>query len=182
MANQISGYSHAVFSYGSYLRKYAEQADDKANGGNDNGVIDGNEINKFKEIVKAKTGYNFDFSKISQVENKTIAIQENNKFIYHTTTDVANKYGNAVTTKTVDWMNGKQPGKDLFVPSRKTIDIPFMSDDEYKTSKAAVEKQELEVRKRVEKQNAEKKAKEAEELHENTKSWFEKICDAIKKP
>ena len=81
MTNQVSGYSHTLFSSGSYLRKYAEQADKKANGGNGNGVIDGIEIKKFKDIVKQKTGYDFDFSSMKSVQNKTIAVQNKNGFI-----------------------------------------------------------------------------------------------------
>ena len=177
MANQVSGYSHTLFSSGSYLRKYAEQADKKANGGNGNGVIDGNEIKKFKDIVKQKTGYYFDFSSMKPVQNKTIAVQNKNGFIFNNTTEIAKKYGNATSTKTIDWMNRKQEGHDLLVPSRKTLDIPYMSDDDYKTSKQSVDKQEQTVRAKIQKQNEAKKQQEAKELHENCKSTFEKCVD-----
>lgn len=177
MTNQVSGYSHTLFSTGSYLRKYAEQADKQANGGNGNGVIDGNEIKTFKNIVKQKTGYDFDFSSMKPVQNKTIAVQDNNGFIFKNTAEIAKKYGNAVSTKTIDWMNGKQAGHDLLVPSRKTLDIPYMTDDDYKTSKQSVDKQEQIVNAKIQKQNKAKKQQEAKELHENCKSVFESIAD-----
>ena len=41
MTNQLSGYSHTLFKAGTYLRRYAQEADKKENGGNGNGVIDG---------------------------------------------------------------------------------------------------------------------------------------------
>ena len=173
MTNQISGYSHTLFSGGSYLRRYAEEADKKENGGNGNGVIDGNEIQKFKSIVKQKTGYNFDFSGMSQVGSKTIKVQDNEGFLFNNTTEIAKKYGNATSTKTIDWMNNKQAGKDLLVPSRKTLDIPYMSDDDYKKSKSSVDTQEQAVRARVQKQNEQKRMAEARELNENCKSCLE---------
>ena len=177
MTNQVSGYSHALFSSGSYLRKYAEQVDSKAAGGNANGVIDGNEIQKFKALVKQKTGYNFDFSNMKSVKNKTIAVQNQKGFIFNNTTEIAKKYGNAATTKTIDWINGKQDGHDLLVPSRKTLDIPYMNDDNFKVSKQSVDKQEQVVRAKIQKQNEAKKQQEAKELHDNSKSILEKIVD-----
>lgn len=181
MTNQVSGYSHTLFSYGSYLRRYAEEADKKENGGNGNGVIDGAELQKFKSIVKNKTGYDFDFSQMSQVKNKTIKVQNENGFIFNNTTEIAQKYGNSVSTKTIDWINDKQQGKDLLVNSRKTLDIPFMSDNDYKTSKASVEKQEATVRTIIEKQNDEREAQEARELQEHCMSAFEKFLRWIGK-
>ena len=157
------------------MRRYAEQADDKANGGNGNGVIDGNEIKKFKDIVKQKTGYNFDFSSMKQVKNKTIAVQDENGFIFNTTTEIANKYRNATSTKTIDWMNGKKEGHALLVPSRKTLDIPYMNDDDYKSSKQSVDKQEDTVSSIIQKQNEAKKLQKAKEYHEMCKSVLE-IC------
>ena len=74
-------------------------------------------------------------------------------------------------------MNGKQEGHDLLVPSRKTLGIPYMSDDDYKTSKQSVDKQEQTVRAKIQKQNEAKKQQEAKELHENCKSTFEKCVD-----
>ena len=177
MTNQVSGYSHTLFSSGSYLRKYAEQADKKANGGNGNGVIDGNEIKKFKDIVKQKTGYDFDFSSMKSVQNKTIAVQDKKGFIFNNTAEISRKYRNATSTKTIDWINGKQAGHDLLVPSRKTLDIPYMSDDDFKTSKESVDKQEQTVRAKIQKQNEAKKQREAKELHENCKSTVEKCID-----
>ena len=180
MVNQVGGYSHTLFSGGSYLRKYAEEVDKQENGGNGNGVIDGNEIQKFKSIVKQKTGYDFDFSGINQVANRTITVQDKNGFLFNNTAEIAKKYGNATSTKTIDWMNGKQSGKDLLVPSRKTLEIPYMSDDDYNKSKSLVDRQEQAVRSRIEKQNEAKKTKEAKELHNNCKSDFEKVCDYLR--
>ncbi len=76
-------------------------------------------------------------------------------------------------------MNGKQHGKDLLVPSRKTLDIPYMSDDDYKKSKSSVDAQERTVRARVQKQNDERRMAEARELNENCKSSLEKAFDWV---
>ena len=177
MTDTVSGYSHTLFSSGYYLRRYAEEVDKKEKGGNNNGVIDGNEIQEFKKLVKQKTGYDFDFSGMKQVQKKTIQVRKDGEFLFNTTTEIAQKYRNATSTKTIDWMNDKQPGKDLLVPSRETLDIPYMNDNDYKQSKNSVDRQEVIVRKKIEAQNQQKRAKDAQELNEHCKSTLEKVVD-----
>ena len=179
MVQQISGYSHALFAAGSYLRRYAEEVDNKNNGGNGNGVIDGNEINKFKSVVKEKTGYDFDYSSLKQVKQKNIKVQNQNGFLFNNTTEIAKQYGTATTTKTIDWLNNKVDGKDLLVSSRKTLDIPYMDIDDFNSSRTNVQMQEEKVRELVQKQNKEQKAAEMKELKENTESTATKVLNWI---
>ena len=170
------GYSHALFSQGTNLRKFALEVDKKENGGNNNGLIDGTEIESFKKLVEQKSGVIFDFSKLKEVGKRTIPIQDDNRnWLYNNTTEVANTFRGVVTTKTIDWLNGKKDGKDLFVSSRRTLDIPTMSDNDFRTSINSVNAQEEKVSKALAKKTTEKQA----ELHERTKSTAEKVFEWI---
>ncbi len=171
------GYTHSMFT--GNLRAYAQKVDqDTKNGGNNNGMIDGKEIELFKSLVKKETGYNFDFSNIKQSSAKTVTIQENHNFIYNNTTELAAKYkNNGASSKSIEALNGGNPFKAL---ANKTAILPYMSEEEFAASQKEVDRQEAEVSKRIQQQKADKKAQEQKELHENTKSDWEKFCDKAK--
>ena len=88
MSNGI-GYSHALFSYGSNVRKFALEADKKENGGNDNGLLDGNEIAVFKQNIKKVAGFDFDFSeeRFPEIEKEMHRIVKENLQLRHFTLD-----------------------------------------------------------------------------------------------
>ena len=161
MSNGI-GYSHALFSYGSNVRKFALEADKKENGGNDNGILDGNEIAVFKQNIKKVAGFDFDFSELVQAQKKSIKVQDNNgNWIYNNATEIANDYKSA-TSKSTNWLNGKQPNKDIFIPKNKSLFIAYMSEQDFMSSKSSVDEQEnlikgnLQAKKEIEKKEAEK--------------------------
>ena len=171
------GYTHSMFT--GNLRAYAQKVDkDSKNGGNNNGMIDGKEIELFKALVKKETGYDFNFSNIKQSSAKTVNIQENHNFIYNNTTELAAKYrNNGASSQSIEALNGGNPFKAL---ANKTAIVPYMSEEEFSASQKEVDRQEAEVSKRIQQKNADKKAQEQKELHENTKSDFEKLCDKAK--
>ena len=171
------GYTHSMFT--GNLRAYAQKVDkDTQNGGNNNGMIDGKEIELFKDLVKKETGYNFDFSNIKQSSAKTVTIQENHNFIYNNTTELAAKYkNNGASSKSIEALNGGNPFNAL---ANKTAIVPYMSEEEFAASQKEADKQEAEVSRRIQKQKADKKAQEQKELQENTKSDWEKFCDKAK--
>lgn len=174
---QALGYSHALFQGGSFLRKYALEADKKENNGNNNGLIDGNEIQVFKDIVKKKTGVIFDFSNIDQATKKSVKIQDDDgNWIFHNGTEIAQKYKSAIT-KTTDWLNGKQPGKDIFIPKNKSLYISYMTDESFTKSKSEVDKQEQKVRAAIEAQNQEKNESKNTKTKKNEKSLIEELFD-----
>ena len=170
------GYTHSMFT--GNLRAYAQKVDsDAKNGGNNNGMIDGKEIELFKDLVKKETGYNFDFSNIKQSSAKTVTIRENNNFIYNNTTELAAKYReNGASSKSIEALNGGNPFK---ANKNKTAIVPYMSEADFAASQKEVDKQEAEVSKRILKMKEEKKAKQQQELHEATKSDFEKFCEKV---
>ncbi len=171
------GYTHSMFT--GNLRAYAQKVDkDTQNGGNNNGMIDGKEIELFKDLVKKETGYNFDFSNIKQSSAKTVTIQENHNFIYNNTTELAAKYkNNGASSKSIEALNGGNPFNAL---ANKTAIVPYMSEEEFAASQKEADKQEAEVSRRIQQQKADKKAQEQKELQENTKSDWEKFCDKAK--
>ena len=171
------GYTHSMFT--GNLRAYAQKVDkDTQNGGNNNGMIDGKEIELFKDLVKKETGYNFDFSNIKQSSAKTVTIQENHNFIYNNTTELAAKYrNNGASSQSIEALNGGNPFNAL---ANKTAIVPYMSEEEFAASQKEADKQEAEVSRRIQQQKADKKAQEQKELQENTKSDWEKFCDKAK--
>ena len=168
------GYTHSMFT--GNLRAYAQKVDqDTKNGGNNNGMIDGKEIELFKALVKKETGYNFDFSNIKQSSANTVTIQKNHNFIYNNTTELAAKYkNNGASSKSIEALNGGNPFNAL---ANKTAIVPYMSEEEFAASQKEVDRQEAEVSKRIQQKNADKKAQEQKELHEATKSDLEKLWD-----
>ena len=172
------GYTHSMFT--GNLRAYAQKVDkDTKNGGNNNGMIDGREIELFKTLVKKETGYDFDFSNIKQSSAKTVTIQENHKFIYNNTTELAAKYKeNGASSKSIEALNGGNP---FSANKNKTAIVPYMSEEDFAASQKEVDRQEAEVSKKIEEIQKEKKAKEQKELHENSKSDLEKLWDKAKK-
>ena len=54
-----------------------------------------------------------------------------------------------------------------------------MSEEEFAASQKEVDRQEAEVSKRIQQKNADKKAQEQKELHENTKSDLEKFGEKV---
>ena len=168
------GYTHSMFS--GNLRAYAQKVDkDTQNGGNNNGMIDGKEIELFKDLVKKETGYNFDFSKIKQSSAKTVKIQENHNFLYNNTTELAAKYrNNGASSQSIEALNGGNP---FNANKNKTAIVPYMSEEDFTASQQEVDRQEAEVSRRIQQQKEDKKAQQQKELHENTKSYLEKLWD-----
>ena len=171
------GYTHSMFT--GNLRAYAQKVDkDTANGGNNNGMIDGKEIELFKALVKKETGYNFDFSKIKQSSAKTVQIQDNNRnFLYNNSTELAAKYkNNGASSKSIEALNGGNPfGQN----KNKTAVIPYMVESDFAASQNEVNRQEAEVSKRIQQQKEDKKVQQQKELHENTKSDLEKLAENV---
>lgn len=163
------GYSHAIFRSSSMFREHVLYCDDKKNGGNDNGLLDGDEIKKFKSIVQSKYNHIFNFENIEKVKVKKVKVRdaETREPIFGTGKNIADEYGGATTTKTIDWLNDKQPGIDLIKYATIELDIPYM--DNYKSSVEEVNKQEKEIIEAREKERQEK-----EELDEKyqEKHWF----------
>ena len=168
------GYTHSMFT--GNLRAYAQKVDsDAKNGGNNNGMIDGKEIELFKDLVKKETGYNFDFSKIHQSVSKPMLIKDENGWRYHTSMELAAKYSEfGASSQSINALNGGDP----FAKEKNSVAyVPFNA--EFKNDKKEVDKQEAEVSKRILKMKEEKKAKQQQELHEATKSDFEKFCEKV---
>ncbi|MBQ4115556.1 hypothetical protein IJD34_09160 [bacterium] len=128
----VNGYSHAIFQNTNGFRALALQVDKIENGGNNNGIIDGKEIQIFKKEVNNKYGYTFDFSQLDTIKTKKISVRDSKtrEAYYNTTTEIAKEFGGATTTKTIDWLNNKKPGKDLLTYSTLSIDIPVMDNYE----------------------------------------------------
>ena len=178
MTNGI-GYSHAIFQDGNYTRKYALEADNLRNGGNENGILDGKEIEVFKNIIKTKTGYDFDFSKIGQVELKKEAIQDNNGNWIHTDErSIALKYKSA-TVKSTQALNNKEYNKSLFIPKNKELNIAYMANEDYDKSVLEVNRQEEEMRVIIDRQNEEAKLKAEQEYIDKNKSCLEKLAEWV---
>ena len=177
MTSQALGYTHTLFSGGSNLRSYALEVDKKENGGNNNGLIDGNEIAKFKELVKKETNIDFDFSNIKQATKKSVNVQKSNgEWIYQNGSELSKAY-KSTSSKTIDWLNNKQEGKDIFIPRNKSLYISFMTEQNYMSSKSEVDRQEELVR------NALKTRKQIEIKTNNEikKSFIEKAMDNAQK-
>ncbi len=170
------GYTHSMFT--GNLRAYAQKVDkDTQNGGNNNGMIDGKEIELFKDLVKKETGYNFDFSIIKQSTAKTVKIQENNMFLYNTTTELALQYqNNGASSKAIEALNGGNPFKQN---KNKTAIIPYLSVADFKSSAANVEEQEAAVSKNIQKIKANLKEQEKYKLHEEARSDVEVFCEKV---
>lgn len=177
MTNGI-GYSHALFSSGSNLRQMALNADKKENGGNNNGLLDGDEIAKFSQAFKSKTGVDFDFSNIKQATKKSIPIQDNKgNFIFKNGTDIANTYKSA-TSKSTNWLNGKQEGKDIFIPRNKSLYIAFMDEKDYMASKSSANAQERIIKEKLENN---KQTEAQENQRKKNPSWINNLEDLGKK-
>ncbi len=138
------GYSLALFSMdgSNKLRQYAVKADEK---GNKNGLLDGDEINEFKKQIKARCGYEFDFSKIKEAEKKKIDVND-----YQNVTEIARKY-KASTTQIIDALNPaaakreKDPYGSVMINNytrEHGINIAYMSEKDFQMSKKSVEAQE----------------------------------------
>ncbi len=169
------GYTHAMFT--GNLRAYAQKVDkDTENSGNNNGMIDGREIEAFKSLVKKETGYDFDFSKLKQSGKKVIFIQdENNHWKYNSSMQLASIYAkNGASSQAINALNGGDP---FAKNANKTAIVPFLDEVTFSICQEEVEKQEQEVSGRLLQKREDKKAAEKQELHEATKSDLEKAWD-----
>lgn len=138
------GYSLALFSVdgSNKLRQYAVKADEK---GNNNGLLDGDEVNEFKQQIKNRCGYEFDFSEIKEAEKKNINVMK-----FENVTEIARQY-KASTTKIIDALNPaaakreKNPYGEVMINNytrEHGINIAYMSEDDFKSSKKSIELQE----------------------------------------
>ena len=148
----LIGYTHALFSSGSYFRNIALEVDKEENGGNNNGLIDGDEIVNFKQKIKEKYNFDFSFENIYRSEKMTVAIKdENGHYKYNNVSELVNEYAdNGTSTVTIFALNGT---KDIFKPkyySKNTVDISYLDVDRFRTSQEAVEQQENMLRSAIE--------------------------------
>ena len=166
------GYTHSMFT--GNLRAYAQKVDkDTANGGNNNGMIDGKEVEAFKTLVKKETGYTFDFSNIHQSVAKPVQIRDEKGWKYHTAMELAAEYSNVgANSNAIIGLNGGDPfSKNKNTYAYVPHNAYFVND------KNEVDRQEIEASKGLYKKQQEQKAKEQQELHEATKSDLEKAWD-----
>ena len=166
------GYTHSLFT--GNLRALAVQVDKKENHGNGNGLIDGNEINKFKTLAKQKYGINFDFNSITQSSVKEVAIKDkDNNYIYHNGIELSRKYqNNGTNSTTIEALNGGDP---FAKSSNKTAKISYMPEADFKKSQAYVNKQESAIRAKIDaKQN--KKAQQKQNAQKTPSFWESPIA------
>lgn len=166
------GYTHSLFT--GNLRSLALQVDKKENNGNENGLIDGNEINKFKTLAKQKYGINFDFNSITQSSVKEVAIKDkDNNYIYHNSSELSHKYqNNGTNSTTISLLNGGDP---FAKSSNKTAKISYMPEADFKKSQEYVNKQESAIRTKIDaKQN--EKAQQKQNAQKTPSFWENPIA------
>lgn len=168
------GYTHALFSSGSYFREIALEVDKEENGGNKNGLIDGNEIVNFTKKIKEKYNFDFSFENINQSEKRTVAIRdENGHYNYNNVSELVNEYaGNGTSKVTIFALNGTE---DIFQPkyySKNTVDISYLDVDKFRKSQEAVEQQEDMLRSAIE---TREEAEKPQQKSFNELSTWEKI-------
>lgn len=141
------GYTHSMFT--GNLRAIALKLDKKENNGNDNGLIDGKEINQFKALVKQKYGVDFDFNSIKQSSVKEIAIKDNEgNYIYNNGMELSSKYkNNGTNSKIINHLNGGDPFAKY---SNTKAKIPYMNEADFKKSQEYVNQKEEDVKARIE--------------------------------
>ena len=81
MVQDYSIYSYFQTSGASknITRTWAEYVDNKENGGNGNGKVDGNEISIFKNIMKYMYNYDYDFGRLDSEQNMEIVERGKNE-------------------------------------------------------------------------------------------------------
>ena len=166
------GYTHSLFT--GNLRSLALQVDKKENNGNGNGLIDGNEVNKFKTLAKQKYGINFDFNSITQSSVKKVAIKDkDNNYIYHNGSELSHKYqNNGANSITISFLNGGDP---FAKSSNKTAKISYMPEADFKKSQEYVNKQESAIRTKIDaKQN--EKAQQKQNAQKTPSFWESPIA------
>ncbi|MCQ2740121.1 MAG: hypothetical protein MJ237_07835 [bacterium] len=161
MAGEEIGYTHSYFAWGSNLRTIAEKYDKKENGGNDNGLIDKGEIQKFKDEVEQQYGAIFDFANLSQSISKAVPTEG------HTTVDGLNSdySNNGANRKSTIFLNGKKnPYNQAECNIPKKALIAWVDETEFEDGTAYANKIEKDI-----KENLENKKKQPEN-HRNSLS------------
>ncbi len=150
-----NSYSLALFDmYGANkLRQWAVNADEN---GNRNGMLDGKEIEIFKNDIKNRCGYDFDFTNITPVEIRTLDVydEKNDRFIYPNATEVCRKY-NSTTTKIINAINPPESKREQKAYNEVTfgnyvkehgVKYAHMEDEDFTNSKKSIEAQEVNYR------------------------------------
>ena len=134
------GYTHSMFS--GNFRKYAQKVDkDTANGGNNNGMIDGKEVEAFKALVKKETGYDFSFANIHQSVAKQVLVKDKNGWKYNSAIQLAEAYREfGASSQAIIGLNGGDP-----FATNKTSSVIVPHSAYLKADEAEVARQEKEA-------------------------------------
>ena len=155
MANEILGYSLALFGgKNSKLLHYAEAADKE---GNNNGLIDSkDEENYFKQQVKSVFDYNFSFDNIKKAHKEHLDVWKNGHDLdYYDFKEISADYKTSLS-KTLEWLNpGLEPARqnrdyvNVEAWKKNGITIANMSEKDYKESVEVIQSQIKEIEEKL---------------------------------
>ena len=159
------GYTHSMFT--GNLRAYAQKVDrDTANGGNNNGMIDGKEVEAFKALVKKETGYDFSFANLHQSVAKQVLVKDNNGWKYNSAMQLAEAYREfGVSSQSIIGLNGGDP-----FAKEKTSVVTVPHSAYLKSDEAEVARQETELYTKMAEKN---KAKEQPDIKKHSPSFWD---------
>ena len=167
------GYTHALFGgVESHLRTMAIKYDKKENGGNENGLLDGNEIAKFSDELMRKTNIDFNSLGLKQSVVKTVKNEysplDGNKTIAEKAAEKYRAY-NTNSTSIFALNDGNL--------QKNEIKVSYLSNEDYNAGRKALEQAGAEAK--LAKAAAKEKENNSQKSTYESKDTFSKFISWI---